>query len=96
MSGRSLEYSPSSSPSNPFTNIKRRFGVKLASVGLAARNLFREIVQSPRVVWESLHSPVSRELPPNSNYYSRPPLRSSYQRQNSYQYRTTPNNFWNF
>ncbi|KNC32703.1 hypothetical protein FF38_02721 [Lucilia cuprina] len=73
ITGRSI------SDANPFSNVKRRVGVTLASVGLAARNLFREIVQSPRVVWDSLNSPVSRDLPANSNYYSRysqPPPRS--------------------
>lgn len=44
-------------------SLSKRLGVKLASVGLAAVNIFREIVQSPRVVWESLNSPVSRNLP---------------------------------
>ncbi|KAH8294545.1 hypothetical protein KR044_012371 [Drosophila immigrans] len=42
----------------------RRFGVKLASVGLAAVNILREVVHRPRLIWDSLHAPVSHELPP--------------------------------
>ncbi|XP_033237688.1 uncharacterized protein [Drosophila pseudoobscura] len=63
----------------------RRFGVKLASVGLAAVNIIREVVQRPRLLWESLHAPVSRELPPRFGgsppggyYYERPGPGSSY------------------
>lgn len=91
IAGRSIDNS------SPFANVKRRVGVTLASVGLAARNLFREIVQSPRGVWDSLKSPVSRDLPANSNYYNRPPPRPRYEtRSYGYQHRppVTPNNFW--
>ncbi|EDV95354.1 GH17900 [Drosophila grimshawi] len=58
-----------------------RFGVKLASVGLAAVNILREVVQRPRLLWDSLHAPVSRDLPPRrppppshqrGYYYERP------------------------
>lgn len=97
ITGRSLQTSPAY---NPFYNAKqnvnsasRRVGVKLASVGLAARNLFREIVRSPRVVWDSLHSPVSRDLPVNSNYYSYNRPRPYRQGPNRYQ-QFTPNNWY--
>lgn len=95
-SGRSF------SDANPFSNVKRRVGITLASVGLAAKNLFQEIVRSPGVVWDSLNSPVSRDLPANSNYYKRnspSPQRFYYPRSSSsYQYRSAvmPNNFWNY
>ncbi|KAH8287276.1 hypothetical protein KR054_005149 [Drosophila jambulina] len=52
----------------------RRWGVKLASVGLAAVNILREVVQRPRLLWDSLQSPVSRELPPSSSRYQQQPV----------------------
>lgn len=67
---------------HPLKHNARRFGVKLASVGLAAVNILREVVQSPRLLWDRLHEPVSRELPPGpppppppprgGYYYERP------------------------
>lgn len=64
---------------HPLKHNARRFGVKLASVGLAAVNILREVVQSPRLLWDRLHEPVSRELPPGpparsvgGYYYDRP------------------------
>ncbi|KRF99610.1 uncharacterized protein Dwil_GK25148, isoform C [Drosophila willistoni] len=60
----------------PVKQSARRFGVKLASVGLAAVNIIREVVQRPRVLWDSLYAPVSREVPPprsrSGYYYERP------------------------
>lgn len=51
-------------PVAPLKHNARRIGVKLASVGLAAVNILREVVQRPRLLWDSLNSPVSRDLPP--------------------------------
>ncbi|XP_053951201.1 uncharacterized protein LOC128858739 isoform X2 [Anastrepha ludens] len=78
--GRSLRSDPSPSLKDNFNTFTRRLGVKVASVGLAAVNIFREIVQSPRGVWNTLNSRVSADLP-NGNgggsgregyYYGRP------------------------
>ncbi|XP_017869757.1 PREDICTED: group 3 secretory phospholipase A2 [Drosophila arizonae] len=66
-------------PLPPLKHTARRFGVKLASVGLAAVNILREVVQRPRLLWESLHAPVSREVPPpRGYYYERPAARPRY------------------
>ncbi|KAH8411364.1 hypothetical protein KR215_002626, partial [Drosophila sulfurigaster] len=86
--GRSLLPEPVVAPS--LKHNARRFGVKLASVGLAAVNILREVVHRPRLIWDSLHAPVSRELPPGQPgpgsapssrggyYYQRPGPRYSY------------------
>ncbi|EDV45831.1 uncharacterized protein LOC6551099 isoform X3 [Drosophila erecta] len=68
----------------PAKTTARRWGVKLASVGLAAVNILREVVQRPRLLWDSLQAPVSRELPPPQRYqdagyhYQRPGPGSAY------------------
>lgn len=71
--GRALAPFAPPAPLPPLKHNARRFGVKLASVGLAAVNILREVVQRPRLLWDSLHAPVSRELPPG-----RPPSRGYY------------------
>ncbi|KAH8418909.1 hypothetical protein KR222_004444, partial [Zaprionus bogoriensis] len=58
--GRAIQ----STPLAPLKHNARRFGVKLASVGLAAVNILREVAQRPRLLWDRLHEPVNRELPP--------------------------------
>ncbi|KAH8387282.1 hypothetical protein KR093_006043, partial [Drosophila rubida] len=83
--GRSLLPAPVVAPS--LKHNARRFGVKLASVGLAAVNILREVVHRPRLLWDSLQAPVSHELPPGrpaappsgrGYYYQRPGPRYSY------------------
>ncbi|XP_019844321.2 uncharacterized protein LOC105234072 isoform X1 [Bactrocera dorsalis] len=102
--GRALR--PDSVPAvrQNFNTLTKRLGVKVASVGLAAVNILREIVQRPSVLWDTFNSRVSSELPPgNGNgrsaeergyYYDRPNPGSNYfynQRNN-----VSPNNFWNY
>lgn len=102
--GRALRSDSGLAERQTFNSLTKRLGVKVASVGLAAVNILREIVQRPRVLWDTFNSRVSSELPTgNGNkrseeergyYYDRPYPGSSYfynQRNN-----VSPNNFWNY
>lgn len=102
--GRALRSESGPTLRQNFNSLTRRLGVKVASVGLAAVNIFREIVQRPRVLWDTFNSRVSSELPAGDSYgryaeargyyYDRPNHGSGYfynQRNN-----VSPNNFWNY
>lgn len=92
-----------------FKQFTRRLGVKLASVGLAAVSIFREIIQSPRSVWDSLHAPTSKDLPEDirandiaGGYYYNMPARQQNARAHSggagggyyYQNSASSRNYW--
>ncbi|XP_036339583.1 uncharacterized protein LOC118748932 isoform X2 [Rhagoletis pomonella] len=104
--GRSLRADTSPTLKENFDTFTRRLGVKVASVGLAAVNILREIVHSPRVVWDTLNSRVSADLPGGNGRYAqergyyygranggRPPRPDyRYNRGNE----VSPNNFWDY
>ncbi|EDV34633.1 uncharacterized protein Dana_GF20851, isoform A [Drosophila ananassae] len=75
----------------PAKTTARPWGRKRPSVGIAAVNILREGSQRPRLLWDSLHAPVSRELPPEQGYrYERPrsgPASYGYQGYQGYDYR---------